>query len=484
MFNYTKALTLILLVSTGISTNATEYWVSQMGNDDSDCKSLSSACKTIQKGISILVAGDILNIDEGTYIEDSATSLHSDKCGLLDANYGSLCVLSSGTPSQPIVIRALPGKEKKVIIDSEGKRAGLIIRKQDYIHVKNLTFINSWTGGIATPGGPAGVPDESQLSIGCLIEGNTILKTTGAKGVNNSAIYMWSTKDWIVRGNTVNYVYGNGTASNGIQTYGTINAIIENNTITEVDHGINWKDHYVTSDGQLFQESIIRNNFFSVTSAGIRISIRADGSNPAGHNQIEGNIIELENSSAIGIAAYLAGANAISGDFDIKHNLFISRTGGNKGIEADSLNSITVVGNVFAGIKVPMSLRLKQVTRPAALVKSDYNVFDTTFQIQHDSNHTDEENYDTLKNWQAVQPSKDETLFSLQYDFPDRYSIQQSGVKILEANIDDYKDVIPEVLIDNGKSYQPGPYQKNDQVIGSGELKPKAPSDARMKILN
>jgi len=492
MFNFTKVFITFLAISSCATLNAAEYWVSKKGNDTNNCASLSSTCLTIQRGLNLLKPGDILNIDEGTYIEDSTNSTITSKCGLLDENYGSLCIKASGTPDKPITVRAQPGKEGKVIIDSDGKRAGLIISKFDYIHVRNLTFINSWTGGIATPGGPSSIPTEEILSIGCVIEGNTILNTTGAYGVNNSAIYMWSTKDWIVRNNIVHSVFGNGTNSNGIQSYGTVNALIENNTISAVDHGINWKDHYVTdltSKGHV-QESIIRNNRFSVTAVGIRISIRGDGSNPAGHNLIEGNIIEMNNEAAVGIGAYLAGANAMSGDFEIKNNLFVGKATRHKAVDADGINSVKIVGNVFSGIDTTVSLRLQNLERPAKLIESNYNVYDGVIQIQNDKYSGDEETYKTLVAWQQAKPSADPTIISLKVDNPDKYSIQRSDTRILAKAIADananYKDFIPTLTGPNGTTYQPGPYQKPNQIIGSSkELTsgPIAPQNAVSKEL-
>jgi len=51
---------------------------------------------------------------------------------------------------------------------------------------------------------------------------------------------MWSTKDWIVRNNHIYDIYGKPTTNPsrgayGIQSYGTINALIENNLIEDVE---------------------------------------------------------------------------------------------------------------------------------------------------------------------------------------------------------------------------------------------------------
>lgn len=488
MFNFTQTLTIFLLVGACTASHAAEYWISkEKGSDANNCSSASLSCRSIQKGLNILKPGDILNIDKGTYVEDSTNSTLTSKCGLLDANYGSLCIKSSGTAEKPITIRALPGEEGKVIIDSEGKRAGIIISKHDYIHIRNLIFKDSWTGGIATPGGPSSLPTEAILSIGCVLEGNSIINTTGAWGVNNSAIYMWSTKDWIVRNNIIQYVYGEGTGSNGIQSYGTINALIENNTITEVDHGIQWKDHYaVDLEGKAdFQESIIRNNKLSVAQTGVRINIRADKANPAGgNNLIEGNIIELTGDSAVGVAAYLAGASGMSGDITVKNNLFVGKASKHKAINADALNSLSVIGNVFVNMEVAISLRLQNVERPAKLVESNYNVYENSFQIQNDKYSGDEETYKALSNWQAAKPSTDQTLISLRVDNPDQYSVQRDNTNVKISA--EYNDTIKPISGPNGTSYQPGPYQRPGQIIGASSnlmSSPQAPGQATSKQL-
>lgn len=475
MINFPRVLALLITTGFGCLANATEYWVSKSGSNSNSCLSPALSCQSIQKGLSLLKAGDTLNIDEGRYVEDSAASIYTSKCGLLDNNYGSLCVLSSGTLDAPITIRALPGKEGKVIIDSESKRAGIIIRKNDYIHIKNLTFVNSWTGGIANPGSGSSVPSDDSLSIGCVIEGNVILNTTGAYGVNNSAIYMWSTKDWTVRNNTIQYVKTEGgTHAHGLQSYGTINALVENNSISEVDNGVFWKDHYITdlvSRGH-FQESVIRNNKISASVTGVLISIRGDGANPAGHNHIEGNIIELVKGTATGIGGYLAGAKGTSGDIVIKNNLIVGLASNNSGISIDSFESARIVGNVFAGLTSAISLRLinPAANKPAKLIESNYNVFDKAALIQTDTYSPQEKSFRVLSGWQALKPSQDPTIISLRQDNPDQNSIQITTQPIIDRASEHYKNVISPISGPNGSAYQPGPYQTQNQIIGSSTV--------------
>lgn len=493
MFNFTQTLTALLLVGACTASHAAEYWISKKGSDANNCSSASLSCLSIQKGLNILKPGDILNIDEGTYIEDSTNSTLTSKCGLLDANYGSLCIKSSGTAENPITIRALPGKEGKVIIDSEGKRAGIIISKHDYIHIQNLILRNSWTGGIATPGGPASTtaaPSDDILSIGCEIVGNTIENTRGAWGVNTSAIYMWSTKNWIVRDNIIKTVKSDPTWEvNGIQTYGTINAIIEHNDILDVDVGINWKDHYIMSGS--YQESTIKYNFLSVAKTGIRISIRADKSNPAGDNQIENNIIELINESSVGVAAYLAGANGMSRELTVKNNLFIGRNLKHVAINADALKSLRVIGNIFSNMETAVSLRLQDTSRPARLTESNFNVFDMAFQILHDRYDPsgDSETYKQLGQWQQVKPSADATLLSLAIDNPDGSSIQYDSSRIRTTLIaeDDFRSQMPPPITNTkGEHYQPGPYQNTNDIVGarkniiSAPLAPEKPKSQQL----
>lgn len=528
MFNFTQTLTALLLAGACTTSIAAEYWVSKEKGSDNTVCSEASPCTSIQAGLNLLKAGDTLTIGKGTYIEDSTSSKYTAKCGLLDANYGSLCVKSSGELDKPITIRRDPNTQPgDVVIDSQTKRAGLIISKHDYIHVRGLAFINNWTGGIATPGGPAAVPTEQTpipspsvdiLSIGCVIEENIILNTQGAYGVNVSAIYMWSTKDWIVKNNLIQNVYVEGTTGgNGIQTYGTINALIEFNTITGVDHGIQWKDHYVLNGK--YKESVIRKNKLLVNQTGVRISIRGDGANAAGDNLIDSNIIELFGESATGVTAFLAGANAVSSELIIKNNLILGRNIKHTGINADSLETLELKSNIFTNLDIEISLRLKGDTRPAKLKVVECNAFESKVQILHDRYSSDPETFNSLESWKLAAPSKDSTLTSLRRDNPGGELRDAETKKILDeasklatttrtatatirqdidaaAELNQIAQTVPQILEyktilptpftfkENGIDCRPGPWGDDPSQVGSPiKSFAKSPVDAKAKQL-
>ncbi|RYG19510.1 MAG: hypothetical protein EOO07_06705, partial [Chitinophagaceae bacterium] len=118
---------------------AKNIWVAKSGNDSNACtNAVSDACLTIQKGISLAVAGDTVNIARGKYIENSSTSSYTKKCAWLDNRLASLCVPQSGTATSPITIQAKLGDEGLVIIDSEGLRVGLHTLASDYLQIKGL----------------------------------------------------------------------------------------------------------------------------------------------------------------------------------------------------------------------------------------------------------------------------------------------------------------------------------------------------------
>ncbi len=126
---------------------------------------------------------------------------------------------------------------------------------------------------------------------------------------------MWGTQDWVVRNNYINSVEElnpDGTFNRlgtGIQSYGVINALIENNVIKNVEHGVFWKDHFVedlATRGSVF-ESEIRYNRIQAEGRPIYIGIRASGSPEAGINVIRNNILSGQRGGNAGVFVGMAG---------------------------------------------------------------------------------------------------------------------------------------------------------------------------------
>ena len=446
----------------------TEYWVTKQGNDTNGCTNNSSdACLTIQKGISKLIPGDTLNIEQGTYIENSATTPFHNPCSWFE-DVASICVKQSGTLDKPITIRAAPGHKDKVIIDSELKRIGIHIRSQDYIIISGLRIINNRIAGIATWGQPANrIADESRLSIGVIVENNYIYNTDGKFGKNIGGIHMWGSKDWIVRNNFIDYITRDGALTyshtSGIQAYGTINALVEHNYVTRASTGVLWKDHFVAdAEGTPIFESEIRYNVFNASTNGVAITNMGTGSDEAGNNYIHHNIIYGHSVPGIGVAT--AYAFDVSKGLRIEHNLL----DGHAGIQSTGIRNDGYIDHSMSGNIIIRHKRAIATWPKARLVASNYNIFDTgnpeAFLL--DGLPDTIKVYKTLDKWKAVISS--ETL-SLSVDNPDSNSIEVADPSTLFNDITKrdyrYTDTSP------AKGFMPdgtnaGPYQYGYETIG------------------
>lgn len=421
-------LKLTFLAATGLllsqSLAAAEYWVATTGSDSNSC-SRESACKSIQKGIGLLNPGDTLYISAGTYIEDSSKSSFTKRCGWFDPLVASLCINKSGTKTNPITISAAAGDERKVIIDSQGQRAGLQIGGNDYIVFKGLTFKNQHTVGIANWGqAENAVADIPRLAEGIVIDGCSFFYTYGPAGDNISSIAMWGSKDWTVRNNLIDGSSAAGTTvASGIQAYGVINALIENNTIRNVGFGIFWKDHYVKdlANREPWQESEIRYNHITAPKVGIRISIRGDKSPEAGHNFIHHNIITGLDKNGIGIEYAMSGAYGISGDLIVNNNLIDADwNAGSVGLSVDSARSLKMNGNIFARLNVPFQLIKFHDTKLVRLQSSNFNIFDSKVTIIADRYSASTKLFSSLSSWALTKKGE---LNTVDADFPDKDSI-------------------------------------------------------------
>ncbi len=467
------------------SAYSADYWVTKSGNDSNGCTTeTTDSCLTIQKAISLVGPGDTVNIASGTYIEDSAISPYTNKCVWMDKSYASLCINKSGTKSKPITIQAAPGDVGKVILDSQLSRIGIHLMNSDYIHIKGLTIKNNFIIGIASWGQVENaVADMSRLSIGVVIDDNYIYNTGGPYGYNISGIGMWGSKDWIVKNNHINKVYtiNNTRAASGIQAYGVINALVENNYIENTAYGIFWKDHYVKdaiSRAPWF-ESEIRYNKIRAGTYGILVGIRGTNSPEAGENYIHNNIIYGFGNDGTGIRTSLAGAYGISAPIRIEHNLIDGGGSRSASVSLDANSSAEIKGNILIGSNVDIELvRYSNKTKVVALTYSDYNIYDQPFKVIADRYSSNTKSYSKLSDWQSALSSQ---LLTLDINNPDQHSITSSAKNIFSnVGSTDYKyriDSVANNFMPNGDNA--GPYQTGTEVIGG--IRPVAPI---LKIIN
>ncbi|WP_214660671.1 right-handed parallel beta-helix repeat-containing protein [sulfur-oxidizing endosymbiont of Gigantopelta aegis] len=451
---------------------AIEFWVSKNGNDNNSCTSeQTDACLSIQKAISLARAGDTINITPGTYIENSASSPFVSKCVWMDSTYASLCLETSGTPNNPIIIQAAPGRSGEVILDSQLERIGIHTMTSDYIHIKGLTIKNNYVIGIASWGQVQNtVANIDTLSIGIVIENNKIINTGGPYGMNMSGIGMWGSKDWVVKNNLIDtaYTIDSTRGAAGIQAYGTINALIEHNEIKNVSNGIFWKDHFIKdlATRSPWFESEIRYNKIKADVYGVLIGIRGAKSPEAGENYIHHNIIYGFGNSGAGIRSNMAGAFAVSAPIRIEHNLIDGGDSLSDAISLDANSQVTFLGNILIRSKTDIALIRYSDTKVVKLTSSDYNIFDASFHLAADRySKGNSKDYSTLSDWQAATSSDALTVAVNQ---PDQNSIiaTHSG---LFAQLDDtdyrYKtNSLANNFMPNNDNA--GPYQLSNEVIG------------------
>lgn len=448
-------------------TSGTQYWVGKSGLDGNPCTQ-ASPCLTIQRGISLLQAGDTLNIQAGTYIERSATSTHTAACDWFGTP-ASLCIPRSGTASAPITIQAAPGAERQVILDGEGVRAAIHLLGKDYIHFKGLLIRNSRSVGIVNWSQAQNVvADEENLAVGIHIENSRFENTRGAAGGNTSSIAMWGSRDWVVRNNLIDGVSADApTLAAGIQSYGVINALVENNTIRNVDFGIFWKDHFVQdlATRTPWQESEIRYNDITARSTGVLISIRGTDSVEAGHNYVHHNIVRAPS----GFVGGMAGAYALSADLRIEHNLFDAQGAGSSVcVSADSFRSLTLQSNLM--VRCSVGLQLIDYSgggnKYVRLVASNSNVWDVSFQniVDRYSTTVSAGFYTSLANWRAVSAGQRRTVAMSN---PDTASVTASFASLFtNSTTYNYSATSPANHL-AGPGRHAGPYELGTETIGA-----------------
>ena len=453
---------------------AGDLWVSKTGTQDTCGPTEDLACTSIQQALSVAGPGDTILITAGTYTEDSSTSPHVNKCYWIDSSYASLCAVGSGTALAPITLTAAPGSERRVIVDSQNDRIGLHLLKADYIHVKNMVFVNNFIIGIGSWGQVQNeIANQDTLGIGIRIENNKILDTNGPYGLNVSGLGMWGSKDWVVKNNYIQNVHSEQSReASCIQAYGVINALIENNDLIDCASGIFWKDHFIENISRdPVIESEIRYNNINAYSSGVQIGIRGSGSVEAGHNYIHHNYIH--GFSGSGIYGNMAAAHSISASLTIEHNLFNGDGSSTKAITLDAFDSVAIKGNLFLDVGIDIEIIKYSDTKIVIVKKSDYNVFDNSFKAVTARYSTSEKTYDSLALWNRI-VSSDSVNFGISN--PDSNSVSNPITNIVETNGLTYKQTSPayRMMPDNSNA---GPIQFGNEVIGSSFVRPKAPSN-------
>jgi parallel beta-helix repeat protein len=338
-----------LMLASSVPAQAATYFVAPTGSDANNGSQVAP-WKTLQKAANTVKAGDTVNVQPG--------------------NYRGFNIVASGTVSAPITFKGEPG----AVINQPMTWGGITFGINDSGHSHNIidgfTITAQpndppWYAGISFKRNPNNldlflqgnvvrnnvvqlrvVPkgdssrNHDQLGIfsshqdGWLVENNTV------SGGWDSGIYASnSAKNYIIRGNTVFNVGGNGIHNNGDAGAGApginTNALLENNILHDVGFGIGGQA--LSFDGT--QNSVIRNNLiYNARSKGI--SLYAVNASAGSKNNIVVNNTVLATASAMRMADDSAGNTLIN-------NIFISVSGGSVDMNSADAQGMKSDHNAF-----------------------------------------------------------------------------------------------------------------------------------------
>ncbi len=284
-----KSLTLLLLVFTTSIFAQNTYYVSNNGNDTNDGLSLARPFLTLQHAADIVSAGDIVRIENGTYVGFDIRN-------------------KSGTSTNPITFSAMG--DNVVINESGPIRYDIInIENADYVIVEGVTARDA-------PGSGNGI--RVVVSDHCIIR-NNFCDNNAERG-----IFTGFTDDIIIENNVCTNsidehgIYVSNSSDRPIIRYNECYG--NNGTGIQINADLSSGGDGITSDAQIYGNIIHDNN----RAAGINL----DGA----VNAVIYNNLIYNNHFAQGIALFQIDAAAPSSGVQIYNNTIIVPPDGRWGI--------------------------------------------------------------------------------------------------------------------------------------------------------
>lgn len=325
-----KTLLALLVLFSFTSIHATNYYVSNSGNNSNTGLTLNLAWLTLQKAANTIAPGDCVLVANGTYVG---------------------CYIStSGTSGSPIVFRAL-GNSATVNMPNATTNDGINVEGADWIVIDGFRVINQPRTGIRVV-----------LSDNCVVKNNFCdnnsrwgILTGFAENIiieynecSNSQIehgiyFSNSADNPIIRYNVSHHNYANGIHMNGDVSLGgdgvISNARVEGNIIYE--NGVAGGSG-INCDG--VQNSLFMNNLlYSNHASGISLYM-IDGGDGAKNNKVYNNTI-INASNARWCVNIMDGSTGNSVYNNILINLHPTR--GSISISANSLSGFTSNNNIL-----------------------------------------------------------------------------------------------------------------------------------------
>jgi hypothetical protein len=344
----TVLLCLVVLRSSAPALRAVDYFVSGSSGQDNNPGTSALPWQTLQSHIASLLPGDTLNIEGGTY---SGFIVGWDP----DGPYGVL----SGTPTQPITIRASPGTPAtNVVITGKTNKTQYAIGLEPgcgCLVLSNLTVDGSSGGFAKYPNRGGGI--KVAESYDCRIEGCEVQNVDYGFGVLAD-----NATNVLVRGNTIRNTgaHGNGDYGHGLYLSGsTTGAVVEGNVIQDnayigihingdlSEGGLGLVTASLIMDNRIFdngQNAIIENNvIFNYQDFGICLYC-IDAAEGSKNNVIVNNTICSGTNTATGAALRILDASTGNTVFN---NVLLSSAGDAYRISTDSLAGLASDFNVM-----------------------------------------------------------------------------------------------------------------------------------------
>lgn len=469
------------------STLATtgELHVAKTGNDETGDGSLASPYLTIQKAVHNAVAGNIIQVHEGTY-EEFATSTGGNPMSEFEVRMG-IAFVNSGTPTAPIIVQPFPGDE--VVVDQGGDKgsfywADVYHPWPDYIHVKGFKIRNCLTSAIASYNSAGDYSDnDSMVARGVVLEGLDIANTQyNQVGINSGAIRMHSHRDWVIRNNKIEATYHQDlttvdlNGSNCIYSYSGFGALIEFNEFipsphTDGSHAIFLKDIADNPPAYPVRQSTIRYNYIEGMHRALYLSAGIDQAmtDSWGFNYMHNNIMH-DCNSPYGTSGSKQSARILYENNFINYlqrtamGFAISRSGLDPETNPES-HYVTVdkivegVGNIFSNTNGGTNYTLNDVWNETEVRTLNYNIYESgpDVSIRYGARIT------SLNSWRAT----NDPIISVVT--PDENSVEAIpiGTVATDANNKDYS--IPSGSVALGflpSGNNAGPYKYGREIIG------------------
>ncbi len=257
---------------------ATYYVAPPPDGDDANPGTPESPWATLQHAADSVQPGDTVVVRAGSYAGAQFTT--------------------SGTETQPIVVRAFAGEEPEIVTDNAFTPDGLNLEGASHMVIEGFRVDGRTRAGIRAVlcehvtlrGNRTGANGRWGIFTGfcddLLIEGNV---TNGS--IDEHGIYVSNSGDRpVIRGNLIDGNFANGIHMNGDVSQGgdgvISGAVVENNVIS--DNGLGGGSG-INMDG--VQDSVVRNNLiYDSHASGISL-YRIDGGEPSTGNRVLNNTV-------------------------------------------------------------------------------------------------------------------------------------------------------------------------------------------------